>query len=494
MKHRDWLGVVIAASLAFASFGCQGDQGPQGPEGPEGPPGQDFSPYTYQGNFGEPCNHCHANTVDNVFTTNHRFAYEDLMTSQENLYCLQCHTTGFDSHVEFGDTEIAPENRGPDVNGYDDYFGVDTEEAAERRLALEGVQCESCHGPMGPDFNAHKPNVSFSTHFTNDGEPTSLCAKCHETQIEEWVESTHAKSASAGCPAGDTDCQVEALTDEWGRTSCDFCHTSEGFIREHDPRYGTYEFPELYSMIGCPTCHDPHLGEAGGGNYAQLRDVSAEGVQYTGDVNIEPDDPDNAHMEGYGPAQTCAQCHHARRNTSNVLGQIARGTGHFGPHPSPQMDMFIGAGSYQIPGYVYDGDHGHQDINDGCVKCHMVRETELHGDVVQHPFHTWEPTVGNCEPCHIGIPDFNVEGLQTTVQEKLDELAVLFGYVDWHDLELNWDSQAADVPVWEREAIYAGYFVFEDGSLGIHNPTYALSLLDNAIAYATANLPPPATN
>ncbi|MGD8700052.1 MAG: multiheme c-type cytochrome [Gemmatimonadales bacterium] len=485
MKHRNWFGVVIAASLAFASFGCEGDQGPQGPEGPEGPqgpPGTGVSPYTYQGDNGEACNHCHQTNVLNVLTTNHTFAYDDLGDNQDNLYCLQCHTVGFDSKVEFGDTEIAPENRGPDEFGYDDYYGVEGDEAAERRLALEGVQCESCHGPMGPDFNTHKPEISFSTHDDpTTGESTSLCYDCHETQIEEWHESGHANAAG-----GD----IDAFNDEHYAhvSSCQGCHTSEGFVRANDPRYATYEFEHEVSFIGCPTCHDPHVGEAGGGNYAQLRNTSAQEVLYT--YPYEPGDVETPRMEGYGPAQTCAQCHHGRRDTDNVEGQIADGYAHFGPHGSPQMDMFIGAGSYQIrdAAYVYDGDHGHQDINDGCVKCHMVRETEMHGSTVQHAFHTWEPTVGNCEPCHIGIPDFNVEGLQTTVQGKLDELAGLFGYIDWADLDANWDSEADGVLVWEREAIYAGYFVFNDGSLGIHNPTYALSLLDNAIAYANANL------
>ena len=31
---------------------------------------------------------------------------------------------------------------------------------------------------------------------------------------------------------------------------------------------------------------------------------------------------------------------------------------------------------------------------------------------------------------------------------------------------------------------YAAFFIYDDGSLGIHNPAYANSLLDNAIAYA----------
>ncbi|KPJ87989.1 MAG: hypothetical protein AMS18_13940 [Gemmatimonas sp. SG8_17] len=466
--------MFVAASLALASFGCKGDQGAQGQTGPPGPPGEGFSQYTYQGNFGEPCNHCHATNVNSVLETHHTMAYDDLGDSQSNLYCLQCHTTGFDSYVAYGDTAISDENRGPDENGYDDYVGVDTEEAAERRLALEAVQCESCHGPMGPEFNAHVPDISFSTYTdTLTGESESLCYKCHTTQINEWVTSSHAQSAG-----GDP----EALTEEWGRSSCDYCHTSEGFIRTNDPAYATYEFGDTYHQIGCPTCHDPHRGEAGGGNYAQLRNVGAEEVQYT--YPWEPGDDEVPRMEGYGPAQTCAQCHHGRRDTDNVLGQIADGYGHFGPHRSPQMDMFIGAGSYEIPGKTYDRDHAHQTNDTGCVNCHMTRETELHGEIQEHAFHTWEPTVDNCLPCHQGIPDFNVNFAQDTIQAKLDSLAVLFGYTDFLDMEGNWDSEAVGVTVWQREAAYAAFFVFDDGSLGLHNPHYANSLLDNAIAYA----------
>ncbi|NIO64794.1 MAG: hypothetical protein GTO28_04525 [Gammaproteobacteria bacterium] len=40
------------------------------------------------------------------------------------------------------------------------------------------------------------------------------------------------------------------------------------------------------------------------------------------------------------------------------------------------------------------------------------------------------------------------------------------------------------MPTWQREVAYAAIFVINDGSLGVHNPEYANSLLDNAIAYA----------
>jgi hypothetical protein len=476
MKHRFSLGIILAVSLVFASFGCKGDTGAQGPEGP---PGEGFSEYTYQGNAGEPCNHCHATTVDNVMTTNHDQAYDDLGDSQTNLYCLQCHTTGFDSEVAFGDTAIADENRGPDLNGYDDYYGVEGEEAAERRLVLEAVQCESCHGPMGPEFNSHKPDISFSTHMV-DSVSTSLCYKCHHGQIEEWEESGHANAAG-----GD----IDAFNSEYytNSSSCQPCHTSEGFIKAQDPRYATYEFGDDRSFIGCPTCHDPHQGEAGGGNYAQLRTADAEDVQYT--FPHDPGEAEVPRMEGYGPAQTCVQCHHARRDTDDVNDQLQNGSSHFGPHHSAQMDTYIGAGSYEIAGYTYDGTHAHQGISIACVECHMVRDTLLHGAVEPHAFHTWEPTVNNCLPCHSGIPDFDVNGLQTAIQTKMDSLAVLHGYLDFHDLETNWDSEDAAVQVWEREALYAAFFIFDDGSLGVHNPDYANALLDNAIAYTLLNLP-----
>ncbi|NNG17533.1 MAG: hypothetical protein HKM89_13740 [Gemmatimonadales bacterium] len=471
---RHLFGLVAAVALAFVSFGCEGDQGVEGPEGPPGPPGEGVAPYTYFGGFGEQCMHCHATNVDNVLTTGHTQAYDDLGDSQTNLYCLQCHSTGFDSQVAFGDTAIADANRGPDIYGYDDYYGVAGDTAAERRLALEGVQCESCHGPMGPEFNAHSPDISFSTHFVGT-ESTSLCFKCHTTQINEWVNSGHALAAGGDIDAFNQEHYAHV-------SSCQPCHTSEGFIEDNDPRYATYEFEHEVSFIGCPTCHDPHIGEAGGGNYAQLRNTSPEEVQYT--FPYQPGDEEVPRMEGYGPAQTCAQCHHGRRNTSNVQGQIANGYAHFGPHLSPQMDMFIGAGWYEIPGKTYNGVHQHQSISLACVECHMVRDTMLHGEMVAHPFHTWNPTVGNCLPCHQGITDFDVNLAQTVVRTKLDQMAVLFGYTDWADLEANWDSQAPAVLPWQREALYAAFFVYEDGSFGVHNPAYTNALLDNAYAYA----------
>jgi cytochrome c553 len=202
-----------------------------------------------------------------------------------------------------------------------------------------------------------------------------------------------------------------------------------------------------------------------------------------------PGDPSRPRMEGYGTAQMCAQCHRARRDNANVAGQIANGSSHFGPHGSPQMDMFVGAGSYELDGYTYERESAHQaSVSTACVKCHMVRETELHGETTDHAFHTFSPDPGNCEPCHQGLANFDYKGVQTAIAGKLDQLAVLLGYTDAADMEEKWNSDNGGVEVWKREAGYAFVFVANDGSHGVHNPEYAMSLLDNAIAYAEAQL------
>ena len=73
---------------------------------------------------------------------------------------------------------------------------------------------------------------------------------------------------------------------------------------------------------------------------------------------------------------------------------------------------------------------------------------------------------------------------------KMDELAVLFGYVDAAEFlgEEGWDSEADGVEPWQREAAYALVFVSNDGSLGVHNPDYALDLLDYAIDHYEDNM------
>jgi len=483
MKFRHGLGIIAFVSLALA--GCTGDQGPagppgpEGPEGPEGPPGESFSEFAYQGAFGEACQHCHATAVGDVLATKHTNAYLDLGDSQTNLYCVQCHTTGFNCEVAYGAEEIDPATCWEPDDGYSGYIGDTTEEGMARAMSLEGVQCEACHGAMGPNFNSHQPDVSFATHDDPvTGESLSLCAQCHGGQIDEWKLSGHANAAG-----GD----IDAFNDEYytSSSSCVACHTSEGFAAANDRALATYEFGDEVSFIGCPTCHDPHMGEMGFGNEAQLREVGAVELNYT--FPASPGDEEAPRMEGYGVGQVCANCHKARRDNADVAEQVLLGDSHFGPHHSPQADMFTGAGSYEIPDMTYNRTSAHQSaVATACVECHMVREVELHGSLQDHAFHTFEVNTENCLPCHtLAEGDFDYNGVQTEIKGKLDQVAVLLGYADWDTLYLIFEDENEAWTVAQREAFYGAVFVAESGDFGVHNSSYARSLLDNAITYLT---------
>jgi len=499
-KHFLKAGGLLILVLPLMLAGCEGDQGPAGPAGADGEDGQDAyaSEFTYIGEAGTPCTHCHVNAVDQVGMTGHAHAMASLTgENATNPYCLQCHTTGWDRHVTYGsDDWMTADN--PDSNGYDDYFGVEGDDAAARRGVLENVQCESCHGPMGPDFNDHTPVVNFATIGTHDPanvtaeDIDSHCYPCHVTQFEGPdgdFTGGYATSGHASAAGGDLD----AFNAEHYATSgsCQPCHVSEGFIAANDPALTNYEFGSTVNFVGCVTCHDPHMGEGGDGHAAQVRNVGDVFVSYT--FPYAPGDAEVFHMTGKETGQLCAQCHHARRDTDNVQSQIAVGYGHFGPHHSAQMDLFIGGGSYEIPGVDYDRarEHTHnQSIAKACVDCHMVRETMLHGELQDHAFHNFVPDLGtNCSGCHPGIDEAFVTTFQGTIEALMNDLATRFGYADYHDMEANWDSTDPGVTVWQREAAYAMYFLIGDGSLGVHNPNYAAALMNEAITYFDANTP-----
>jgi len=478
MKLKKILFLMMTIVIAFGLIHCAedgeiGDQGPEGPEGPAGPPGTG-GPETYLGGDGEACAHCHAQTIASWAHTNHAMAYDNLEEADKsNLYCVKCHTTGFDATVAYGDTAVAEGNHGPDMYGFDDYIGLDTEEAVARREALANVQCEACHGAMGPidDLGQTHGKISFSTYNDTEGSSTSSCSPCHSGQLAEWGTSGH--SAAGGT-------HEEFQSQHYAhREDCQACHTSEGFIRATDYAYANYDFGHEVSQIGCVTCHDPHakLDEA------HIRTVADVEVVYS--PGYDDESTDIPSMSGFGNGQLCAQCHHARRDNEAVTAQITAGSSHFGPHGSPQMDMFIGYGSYEIADMTYERETMHQTaVTDGCVSCHMTREAEIHGETTMHSFHTFAPDAGNCATCHTDIgEDFDYRSTQTATLALMDELAVALGFTDTEDYSANFDSRADTTTEEMREAAYALQFVINDGSLGIHNSAYAQSLLNNAIDY-----------
>ena len=96
------------------------------------------------------CQQCHEQEYLQWSATRHAFAYQTLLKKERyfDAGCVSCHTTGF---------------------GYPTGFQI-----GDQNATLEGVQCETCHGPGKQHVgNPKKSNI-------RSGADTSLCLQCHD--------------------------------------------------------------------------------------------------------------------------------------------------------------------------------------------------------------------------------------------------------------------------------------------------------------------------
>jgi predicted CXXCH cytochrome family protein len=205
------------------------------------------------------CVTCHKEIVELWKDTRHAHAFSSPVFQQDwadlgsNTSCLACHTTGFDS--ESG------------------------------KYALEGVTCESCHGPLDPEH----PMAPMSV--TPDAK---LCGTCHKTTTDEWMSSKH---GSAGI-----DCQ-----------SC------------HDPHAQKPKAATVTEL--CTNCH-----KEGGETFAHSTHSNA-GLECS-NCHMYTKPLDQAPIEGLVPtghtftvgSDTCIACHqdtvHSRNEIVKLSGEV----------------------------------------------------------------------------------------------------------------------------------------------------------------------------
>ena len=109
----------------------------------------------------ETCKTCHDAEYDQWTVTPHAVAYNTLQTVQRHFHpdCVSCHVTGF---------------------GYEEGYRIgDTE-------YLQGVGCETCHGPgQAHADNPQRANIRREV-------PDALCAQCHnEEHSPGFADSVH---------------------------------------------------------------------------------------------------------------------------------------------------------------------------------------------------------------------------------------------------------------------------------------------------------------
>ena len=264
-----------------------------------------------------------------------------------------------------------------------------------------------------------------------------------------------------------------------------------------------------FHPINCQTCHDPHSAE----NQHQLRKLT--GIELN----------NGEELDGGGLGFICSNCHLSRRDAeAYIVEQLSNSSisSHFGPHGSTQTDMLFGKNAIEFGKPVGISPHA-EVVENTCVGCHMqsydphgelsvvkdqfgdpamtdLKATELTRNVYGHSFGNsfkdddgveWE-NVSACRDCHgeemtsfddvLANEDFDgdgsIEGVQSEVEGMLLKLAELLPPVGPKALsEVHPDPANHDYTEVEAKALYNFEFVYNDGSMGVHNAAYAIGLL-----------------
>ncbi len=326
-----------------------------------------------------------------------------------------------------------------------------------------------------------------------DGEPPEVdedvslsCLKCHsdgsgpaQGVVSQFKYSVHGSGHNT---------DRNRLTSS-GYQSCERCHTSEGFIAYAT---GIPADGDHFSAFDCFTCHEPHSN-------GDFRPRVSQAYTL-----------ENGAVFDRGHANTCASCHHSRRDVREYVVDGARLSSHWGPHHSNQADMLIGENAYEYAEFDYSRvSSWHQTgVTNGCVACHM--SPSQHESIGGHSWNMkneergFENITGcNVEGCHDTKPvasvdretvsdfdkDGKTEGVQTEIHDILDSLAVLLfkaGLVDEDHVPMaGVVASSAD----SAGALYNFLFIEEDRSVGVHNTGYAVALLRSSINFLNTGDP-----
>ncbi|WP_423127937.1 hypothetical protein [Gaoshiqia sp. Z1-71] len=293
-----------------------------------------------------------------------------------------------------------------------------------------------------------------------DGQDgTASCVTCHNLTKNNAITAAWSASHHG----------IGANISRSTTASCAPCHSHEGFVNfVNNPSASPVAITNP-SAIGCATCHTKHTSfdfENDGQDYALRTHAPVKMVMYNDPTKV---------LDFQSSSNLCVNCHQSRPVSPALApdanGNYAIANYRFGPHHGPQGNLLEGVGGYELAGSVsYPGTKSaaHRKNTDACVTCHMHEGS-----------HTFNASLASCTQCHGTLNNFNYNGLQTEVQQLMEQLAGLL--VTKGALTAEHVIVAGTYPIEVAGAVYNWKTIEEDRSKGVHNPGYILALLKNSI-------------
>ena len=342
-------------------------------------------------------------------------------------------------------------------------------------LIAGGLILSSCEGPAGP---AGPAGVAGDAGDAGPAGPAGAdgngtCVVCHNSDVVLLAKQQQTMSSH----------HLMGGNYERNSASCAQCHTHQGFVEYQATGdvAGSITDP---APINCRTCHMIH--ESYLVDDWTLVNESAVVLDFGGET-----------IDLGGASNLCINCHQFRAvNPMPVVGgdSVDITSSRYGPHHGPHSNNLWGIGGYLVAGsetYPEAGSHAH--ANAGCVSCHMApvpyggRSSGGHTFNMTYEYHGHEEgNIGACTTCHADAEDFDIGGVQTTIEGLVTDLETIFIANGWMDAPgALWNASSSAplrVSADEAGAMLNYKIITEDRSKGVHNPAYMVALLTNSLA------------